>query len=104
MAGTYLTLGAMHVAGGDPRDALVHVVAAVVTFGFAAAVLPIMAPRRRGEGGPDDRGAEGDGDEPPPPPWWPEFEREFWGRVNDADPARHREAVGAVTAPRPGRE
>jgi hypothetical protein len=89
VAGTYLVLaGVRGLGAGDFDSALVYAAAAVVTFAFAAAVLPIMVPRRkrrgdgpRGGGGGDDPGP----DEPPQPPWWPEFEREFREHVRETD-------------------
>lgn len=101
MAGTYLVLGTIHLAGSDSRSAMVYLVAAAITFGFAAAILPLMAPRREaGEDGPAG-GTEPPDGEPPPPPWWPEFEREFWSRVpaGNGRSAEDREAPAG-----PGRE
>lgn len=73
---TYLVLAGVRGLGtGDAHGALVSVSAAVVTFAFAAAVLPIMVPRRKGGGPRGDGGPKPE--EPPPPPWWPEFERDF---------------------------
>ena len=76
MAGTYLSLAVVRVvAHADWDGALVYSGAALVTFGFAAAVIPWVLPR--GGGGEED----GDGGDGPSPPWWPEFEREFWSPV-----------------------
>lgn len=88
LAATYLSLALVGVVGGEGLDAaLVHLVTAAVTFGFAAAVLPIVVPRRGGDG----RGGDGDqdGDEPPPP-WWPDFERQFWWHVRGTRPNPER--------------
>ena len=78
MAGTYLSLAVVRVAAhADWGGALVYGGAALVTFGFAAAVIPFVLPRGLGgEGGHEG----GPGDEPSSP-WWPEFEREFWSHV-----------------------
>jgi hypothetical protein len=102
LAGTYLVLGAIPVAGGDPSSALVYLAAAAVTFGFAAAVMPLIVPR--GEFGPGrpDGGDPSDG-EPPSPPWWPEFEREFWSRVpaeRGGSPTDAEAVAGADPGPR----
>ncbi len=81
---TYLVLAGVRGLGtGDTHGALVSVVAAVITFAFAAAVLPIMVPRRKG-GGPGSGGPAPE--EPPQPPWWPQFEREFREHVREPDP------------------
>jgi hypothetical protein len=91
LTGTYLGLAALRlVRGGDDGSIAVYLVAAVVTFGFAAAMLPIVCPR--GDDDPGESGGGGSPDrDPPPPPWWPDFERAFWGHVED-----HRD-------PQPGR-
>ena len=83
LTGTYLALAALRlIRGGDDGSIAVYLVAAVVTFGFAAAMLPIVCPR-----GDDDQGESDGGSprapDPPPPPWWPDFERAFWGHVGD---------------------
>ena len=84
LASTYLCLAVVRVAAhADWDGALVYVGAAAVTFGFAAAVIPWVLPRKRGAGeGPPPGGG---GDEPPPP-WWPDFEREFWGHLGRRTP------------------
>jgi hypothetical protein len=98
LAGTYLVLGTIPVAGGDPRSAPVYLVATAVTFGFAAAVLPLMVPRgREGGTGPTD-GSAPSGGEPPSPPWWPEFEREFWSRVSAEGGGSPRDAEAVASA------
>lgn len=79
LALTYLSLAVVRVlSGGDLGAAVVYVVAAAVTFGFAAAVIPFIVPRRPDDGddssGGDGRGPDGGG---PEPPWWPDFERDF---------------------------
>ncbi len=80
LAGTYLLLGLVGVVRGEGlQSAVVHLVTATVTFGFAAAVLPVVVPRGRDHDDDDWRDDPGRGD--PPPPWWPEFERQFWGYV-----------------------
>lgn len=103
MAGTYLSLAVVRVlAHADWGGALVYGGAALVTFGFAAAVIPFVLPRP-GPTGPGDDGGGGDGDEPPPP-WWPEFEREFWSRVDDgAPPHRTDEVKPRAARAAPGR-
>ncbi len=80
MAATYLVLAAVRLlVHADWGGALVSTAAALVTFGFAAAVIPFVLPRGRDDddSGGDDGGQGGDR----PPPWWPDFEREFWGHV-----------------------
>jgi hypothetical protein len=87
---TYLTLAVVRgVASGDLGGAVVYLVAATITFGFAAAVLPFVVPKRSG-GDDDDSsdGGPGGGGEPEPPPWWPDFERGFRRH------ARERERAG----------
>ena len=75
---TYLTLATVRVlSDGDVDAALVYLVAAAVTFGFAAAVIPFVVPRHpNGDDDPSDSGGP-DGGGPEPPPWWPDFERDF---------------------------
>lgn len=91
LSGTYLTLGVMAVIrDADWGAGLVYGVAATITFGFAAAMLPIVAPRPPDD---DDDGPGGGGDPDggePPPPWWPEFERQFWWHVRGLGPGRSR--------------
>jgi hypothetical protein len=86
LAGTYLSLAAKELlAGADIGSAVVYLVGAAITFGFAAAVMPVVVPRLPPEGGdppPDHAG------EDPEPPWWPGFERGFWRHVADKDRPR----------------
>lgn len=93
LASTYLCLAVIRVAAhADWDGALVYVGAAAVTFGFAAAVIPWVLPRRRegGGGGP----SPGEGGDEPPPPWWPDFEREFWGHLRGSGRSqRERESA-----------
>jgi hypothetical protein len=94
MAGTYLSLAVVRVvAHGDWDGALVYSGAALVTFGFATAVIPFVLPRGGGgEGGEEgDRGGDG-----PSPPWWPEFEREFWSHVGRGAPGRKSSEGGGA--------
>lgn len=79
LTGTYLTLALVGLLGGEGLDAaVVHFVTAAVTFTFAAAVLPVVIPRRPGEDAGGGNGPPGGGE---PPPWWPDFERQFWRHV-----------------------
>jgi hypothetical protein len=88
LCGAYLALGAIRViGGGDPQSALIYVILAAVTFGFVAATLPLIVPRRPSGGEGPPPGDDPSGGEPPPPPWWPEFEREFWSRVRSGEAA-----------------
>jgi hypothetical protein len=81
IASTYLSLAVVRVAGsGDWSGALVYLAAAAITFGFAAAVMPVVVPRAHGDD--SSQGEGGTGGEPPPPPWWPSFERQFWWHVH----------------------
>jgi hypothetical protein len=84
---TYLALGVPRVATGDIQSAMVFLAMAAATLGVAVATLPIMAPRRRGGGEEPPGGNDLPGDGPPSPPWWPEFEREFWSRVDSGEAA-----------------
>ncbi len=94
LAGAYLALGLIRgLSTADPGSVRVHLVAAVVTFGFAAAVLPVILPRH-GRNDDDATGGDGPGDGggDPPPSWWPEFERQFRWHVRTSEgPAAERE-------------
>jgi hypothetical protein len=92
LATTYLTLAVVRGAtGGDLGGAVVYLVAAAITFGFAAAVIPFVVPKRSGEDDDDTSdGGSGPGDGPEPPPWWPEFERGFRRHARE----RERERPG----------
>jgi len=95
---TYLSLAVVRVlSGGDVGAAVVYLVAAAVTFGFAAAVIPFVVPRRSDDGDDDssDGGPGPGGDEPEPPPWWPDFERDF---------RRHTDGQGGTPGGAPPRE
>ena len=96
---TYVSLAVVRVlSDGDVGAAVVYLVAAAVTFGFAAAVIPFVVPRRSDDGDDDssDGGPGPGGDEPEPPPWWPDFERDF---------RRHADGrSGAPGGPPPPRE
>jgi hypothetical protein len=88
LAGVYAAVGLVELlVVGDSRGALNFALAAAVTGGLVAALLPLLAPR--GDSGPDDGGSgpggggPGGGGDRPPPPWWPDFEREFWTYVED---------------------
>jgi hypothetical protein len=98
LAATYLSLALVGVVGGEGLDAaVVHLVTAAVTFGFAAAVLPVVVPQRS-EGEGDGRGGGGNQDGgDPPPPWWGDFERQFWWHVRGPrpEPERPRERAPA---------
>jgi hypothetical protein len=72
---------------GDWSGALVYTGAAAVTFGFAAAVIPWVLPRGRG----DDPPPPDEGADEPQPPWWPDFERQFWGHLDDGRRPRERD-------------
>ncbi len=103
LSATYLVLAAVRGLGtGDSHGALVSVAAAAITFGFAAAVLPIMVPRRRPDRPDSDGPRNPSPDEPPQPPWWPEFERQFRRHVLDSGRnAGEREARTARRDPTP---
>lgn len=90
LAGVYAAVGLFELfVVGDAAAALNFGVAAAVTAGLVAALLPLLAPRGGGpepdDGGDGPSGGGGGGDRPPPP-WWPSFERDFWSYVEDSPP------------------
>jgi hypothetical protein len=91
LAGVYAAVGLVELlALGDWRAAVNFALAAAVTGGLVAALLPLLAPRGGRGPGPEDgrdgpgRGGSGGGGDGPPPPWWPDFEREFWSYLEDS--------------------